>query len=48
MYYVIEIKFIFLIFYFIWTKNEKDNVDHTKKILLKCTEMQDLHAIFFN
>jgi len=31
MYYVIEIKFIFLIFYFIWTKYEKDNVDYRKK-----------------
>jgi hypothetical protein len=49
MYYVLQNKSIFLIFFFIWTKYEKDNDDFFKKeILLTCIEMQDLHAIFFN
>jgi len=40
MYYVIQIKFIFLIFSFIWTKYEKDNANQRKKKyywnVLKC------------
>jgi len=48
MYYVIQIKFIFLIFSFIWTKYEKDNANQRKKKLLNFIEMQDLHSIFFN
>jgi hypothetical protein len=49
MYHVIQNKFLFLIFFFVWTKYEKDNDGERKKnVLLKCIEMQDLHAIFFN